>query len=128
MQSKGAVCLPCRQVDSCKNATKELLVLQARSTGSGAAFKRVAETYEAPCSGSTDFKALLEDAEAAAPVQYVAYAFGCFRSSGYPIKGAEHCSESRLSTGRTCWTSPGQQTHGRVMMHDWVLQVRARTA
>ena len=56
-------------MDNCKTATKELLVLQAHLKGSAAAFKRVAEDYEAPRSGSTNFTTLLEDAEAAAPVQ-----------------------------------------------------------
>ncbi len=70
-EPNGAMYLPCCQVDTCKNATKELLVLQAETKCAAAAFRRTAESYEAPSSGSTDFKALLADAEAADPVQYV---------------------------------------------------------
>ena len=59
----------CCQVDTCKNATKELLGLEVRIRGFAAALKEVARGYDAPIEGNTDFKGLLEEAEAAAHVQ-----------------------------------------------------------
>ena len=56
-------------MDTCKNATKELLGLEARIRGSAVALKEVARGYDAPVEGNTDFKGLLEEAEAAAHVQ-----------------------------------------------------------
>lgn len=62
------------QVDTCKNATKELLAMEAQIRGSAAALKGVADSYEAPNSGSTDFKGLVEEAEAASPIECVPHA------------------------------------------------------
>lgn len=62
------------QVDTCKNATKELLALEAQIRGCAAALKGVADSYEAPGSGSTDFNGLVEEAEAAAPIECVPHA------------------------------------------------------
>jgi hypothetical protein len=56
-------------VDTCKNATKELLGLEARIRGSAVALKDIAKGYDAPVEGNTDFRGLLEEAEAAASVQ-----------------------------------------------------------
>ena len=56
-------------MDTCKNATKELLGLEARIRGSAAALKEVARGYDVQVEGNTDFKGLLEEAEAAAHVQ-----------------------------------------------------------
>ncbi|CAK0752887.1 hypothetical protein CVIRNUC_002179 [Coccomyxa viridis] len=94
------------KVDVCRTATKELLALEAQVRSSAAALKQMARTYMVPDEGSntnTDFKSLLESAEAAAPAQcqpeehehYLALEDRLWNvhHAGEPMPGAEQADE-----------------------------------
>ena len=73
MQSAGRLKSMCHQVETCKTATKELLAMEAAIRASAGALRDVARNYEAPNDSNTEFKALLEEAEAAARVQCASF-------------------------------------------------------